>query len=231
MFGYAIDIPNKAVAFADYLGYWADMNNKGNRAGAFVCFFAVPLFFNCLNVRKYGRFEFGLTLIKIMTVLGLIILGIVIGAGGVTSPLLGTSAEYRPVPCAKNAIGQQCLSPPGFACKHPFYLAVPDMQTGGKLLLNLTLREELKASLLGFGMLVALQLLAILETKLSRSWQTRLKSNVRLCQPLSEESRTESFPFMYLPFSLWGYRSQSVIQYCNCLSPKVQYETILVDSS
>lgn len=128
IFGYAIDIPNKAVAFADYLGYWVDMNSNGSRAGAFIGFFVVLLFVNwSLSVRSYGRLEFVLTLIKVITVLGLTILGIVIAAGGVTSPLLGTSAEYRPVPCADNAVGAQCLSPPGFGCKYPFYLDVPDM--------------------------------------------------------------------------------------------------------
>lgn len=115
MFGYAMDIPLKAVAFADYLGYWTDMNQNGHRVGAFVCFFVVPLFFNCINVRKYGELEFWLTIIKVTTVLGLIILGIVIAAGGVASPLLGTDATFHPVPCPENAIGQ-CLSSPGFGC-------------------------------------------------------------------------------------------------------------------
>jgi len=80
-------------------------------------------------------------------------------------------------------------------------------------------------------MLVALQPLVIPETKSLRFWQTRQKGNVRLCQPLSEESHTDSFPFTYLPFSPWGYRSQSMTHYWNYLSPEGQYETILVDSS
>ena len=93
------------------------MDSPGKNAAAIVVFFIPPILINILNVRKYGEVEFWMTTIKLTTILGLIILGVVIAAGGISSLLLGTDANYRPVPCDKNdiAIGS-CLSKPGFGC-------------------------------------------------------------------------------------------------------------------
>ena len=77
-------------------------------------FLCIPIVFNFFNVRRYGEIEFWLTTIKIGTIVGLIILGILLAMGCGPGPLLsGTDSHYRPVPCIENvnAIGP-CVSPP-----------------------------------------------------------------------------------------------------------------------
>ena len=92
------------------------MDSSGKNAAAIVVFFIPPILINVLNVRKYGEVEFWMTTIKLTTLLGLIILGVVIAAGGVSSPLLGTNANYHPVPCNQTDINHQCLPKAGFIC-------------------------------------------------------------------------------------------------------------------
>lgn len=93
------------------------MDEPWKNALAITIFLFIPLVVNILIVRIYGEAEFWLTLIKITAIVGLIFAGIIIAAGGVSSPLLGTNSKYRPVHCIENdsSIGP-CLSPPGFGC-------------------------------------------------------------------------------------------------------------------
>ena len=116
-FAFSVDYPHKAAIFADYLSYWVKMDETWKNAIAILFFLFIPPLINLLMVRIYGELEFWLTLIKIIAIVGLIIAGIVIAAGGVPSPLLGTNSDFRPVPCSENnaTIGP-CLSPPGFEC-------------------------------------------------------------------------------------------------------------------
>jgi amino acid permease len=115
-FAFAINLARYSVAFANYLSYWTTMGEAWKRGLAITGFIFVPLFINVLNVRNYGEVEFWLTLVKITAIIGLIIAGIIIAAGGITTPLLGLNAEYRPVPCAENVIGSCIPSAQGFAC-------------------------------------------------------------------------------------------------------------------
>lgn len=108
-FGYAVDFPNKAVAFANYMSYWSDKP----RVLWISIFFVFPIAFNILNVRKYGEVEYWFTAIKVVTIVGLIICGLLIAMNVTGTALLGTDNNLRPVPCANNTIGQ-CLTAPGF---------------------------------------------------------------------------------------------------------------------
>jgi len=83
-----------------------------------VIFFIFTISFNLLNVRRVGVIEYTFTAIKVTTLVGLCILGLVILSGGVDEqPLLGLDSIYNPVPCAQNNITMgPCLSEPGFNC-------------------------------------------------------------------------------------------------------------------
>jgi len=78
----------------------------------------VAISFNLLNVRRVGWIEYFLTVIKVLALVGLVILGLVILAGGVNEPPhLGLDSTYTPVPCNQNNITiGPCLSDPGFMC-------------------------------------------------------------------------------------------------------------------
>jgi amino acid permease len=111
--GYALDISDKAIAFSIYMAYWLPNTPPIIWISIFII---LPLAFNLLNVRRFGDVEFTFTAVKVVTILGLIILGFVIAAGGVSkAPLLGTDiATGRPISCGANQTG--CLSAPGFHC-------------------------------------------------------------------------------------------------------------------
>lgn len=56
-------------------------------------------------MRKIGVIEFTFTAIKVCTIVGLIITGFVIIAGGTSyngPPLTGLNSNYTPVPCSQN---------------------------------------------------------------------------------------------------------------------------------
>lgn len=93
------------------------MDEPWKNALAITIFLIVPLLVNVLIVRIYGEVEFWLTLIKIAAIVGLICVAIIIAAGGVLSPLLGTNSKYYPVPCSENDSSiAPCLPSPGFGC-------------------------------------------------------------------------------------------------------------------
>lgn len=116
--GYALDIPDKAVNFAIYMGYWwPDIN-----PAIWMSFFVFPpLIFNYLNARRYGDIDYALTSLKVLTVLIIIIVGfIIVGGGTNTVPLLATNNKtHEPIFCGSNLNQTDCLSPPGFRCTLP----------------------------------------------------------------------------------------------------------------
>jgi amino acid permease len=84
-------------------------------------FFIVIVLFNLLNVRKYGEIEFWLTVIKLITIVGLIFLGVLLPMGvSENTRKLGTGPYYSVIPCPSNAAEGQCLGTPGFGCIHDF---------------------------------------------------------------------------------------------------------------
>lgn len=81
-------------------------------------FFVLPIAFNFLYVRRLGEIEYWFTTVKIILILILIITGILTAMGLSTDPLLGTSAQYHPVSCSANEIGN-CVPGPGLGSIFP----------------------------------------------------------------------------------------------------------------
>lgn len=77
---YLIISPNQIVAGALIIGYW---NNSINKAAWVTIFVAFVIAINCLGIRWFGEIEFWLSFIKIITLTGLILLGLIIDLGGV----------------------------------------------------------------------------------------------------------------------------------------------------
>ena len=117
-FGFAIDFPHKAAIFVAYLAYWFPNIPIYARFFSLFGFLIATLLVNLLMVPIYGAVEFYLTVFKVTGIVGIIMAGVVIAAGGGPSQLLGTDANYHPVPCTQNVIGK-CLSIPGFGCNRP----------------------------------------------------------------------------------------------------------------
>src|SRR5437773_1085234 len=75
-----------------------------NSAVWITVFLIIPLVFNNWNVRRYGEIEYWLTVTKIATIVGIIILGVVLPMGASSETrLLGTSPNYEVIPCPPNA--------------------------------------------------------------------------------------------------------------------------------
>ncbi|GAA6027826.1 hypothetical protein JCM8097_001735 [Rhodosporidiobolus ruineniae] len=85
-YSWGITIPTEAAAAALVIEYWRD---DINLAVWITVFLVVICAFNFVGVRAYGEAEFWFTILKIVTALGLILLGIIITAGGVpgTDPM------------------------------------------------------------------------------------------------------------------------------------------------
>ncbi|GAA5991735.1 hypothetical protein JCM11641_004847 [Rhodosporidiobolus odoratus] len=79
-YSYAITLPTEITAAALVIQYW---RTDINVAVWITVFYVVICGFNFLGVRAYGEAEFWFSIIKIVTIIGLIILGIIITAGGV----------------------------------------------------------------------------------------------------------------------------------------------------
>jgi Amino acid permease len=105
--------PLEASAMQGLMQYWIpDSTVPG---GVWIAIFIViPTAFNFFNVRRYGEIEFWLTTIKVITLIGLILLGIILPMdASPVRPLLG-EINYQPAPCGPNSTN--CVSQPGFNC-------------------------------------------------------------------------------------------------------------------
>lgn len=111
-----MDFPNKVSSAAGFILYW---NPDGRYYPIYIAvFFIFTILFNFLYVRKLGEIEYSLTTLKIITILGLIAVGLLIAMGLSTNPFLGTSLQYKPVLCSENEIGN-CVPPPGVISSNP----------------------------------------------------------------------------------------------------------------
>ncbi|TNY20830.1 amino acid permease/ SLC12A domain-containing protein [Rhodotorula diobovata] len=79
-YSYAITLPTEITAAALVIQFW---NKDINVAVWITIFYVVICSFNFFGVRAYGEAEFWFSILKIVTILGLILLGIIITAGGV----------------------------------------------------------------------------------------------------------------------------------------------------
>ena len=81
-FKYIIITPNQLTAAALVIQYWVDRETVN--PGVFIAIFLVVIILvNYLGIRFFGEIEFWLSSFKVLTILGLIILCIIIAAGGV----------------------------------------------------------------------------------------------------------------------------------------------------
>ncbi|KAK0250719.1 amino acid transporter [Friedmanniomyces endolithicus] len=80
-FKYIITTPNQLTAGALVIQYWCPPERVN--PGVFIAIFLVAIIvFNYLGIRFFGELEFWLSSIKVLTILGLIILMIILAAGG-----------------------------------------------------------------------------------------------------------------------------------------------------
>ncbi|KAH8929887.1 amino acid permease [Atractiella rhizophila] len=78
-YSYAITLPTEMTAAAIVIGYW----NSSINVGVWITiFFVACLGFNFLGVRWYGEAEFWFSLTKVVTIVGLILLGLILDLGG-----------------------------------------------------------------------------------------------------------------------------------------------------
>lgn len=80
-YSYAITLPTEITAAALVINYWPGGQNV-NVAVWISIFLIVICSFNFMGVRYYGEAEFWFAVLKIATIIGLILLGIIITAGG-----------------------------------------------------------------------------------------------------------------------------------------------------
>jgi amino acid transporter len=85
-YSYAITLPTEITAAALVIQYW---NTEVNVAVWITIFYVAICAFNFLGVRAYGEAEFWMSIMKIITILGLILLGIIITAGGAGNEPIG----------------------------------------------------------------------------------------------------------------------------------------------
>jgi amino acid permease len=93
------------------MAFWTDVH-----PAIFVTVFLVfPIGFNLLNVRRYGEIEYWFTTIKVLTIVGLVLAGLLIAMGAAPGPnLLGTDANFKPVDCINNNNPLNAPCVPGF---------------------------------------------------------------------------------------------------------------------
>ncbi|ORY79319.1 amino acid permease/ SLC12A domain-containing protein [Leucosporidium creatinivorum] len=96
-YSYAITLPTEITAAALVIEFWPGGANI-NPAVWISIFIVVIVSFNFLGVRAYGEAEFWFSVTKIITILGLILLGIIITAGGAGSPAIGFRYWKNPGP-------------------------------------------------------------------------------------------------------------------------------------
>ena len=112
-----IDFANKSFAFSQYVTYWTGPSNQLAHSVLEITFFFIPpILLNFLNVRFYGEVEFVLTAVKVQVILMLIVVGLVIAAGGGPAQLLGTDPNtYEIVNCTSTLLANgNCTTGPGF---------------------------------------------------------------------------------------------------------------------
>ncbi|KAF8550185.1 hypothetical protein OG21DRAFT_1499957 [Imleria badia] len=78
-YGWTLTLPAELSAAAAIIGYW---DTKTNPAVWITVFLVVAIGINALGVGAYGEAEFWLSSIKVITITGLIILGIIVDLGG-----------------------------------------------------------------------------------------------------------------------------------------------------
>jgi len=112
---FVVAFPAKLVAASSLMRFWVPASQV-NPAVWISVYAVLPIAFNMFNVRRYGEIEFWLSTLKVLTCVGLIILGLLLAMGASTeSALLGTNSDNGLIACV-NATIDNCVSAPGFNC-------------------------------------------------------------------------------------------------------------------
>ena len=106
-------VPGEILAMRDIVQYWPLAKNV-HSALWIIIFTAFPFAFNLLYVRRYGEFEYWITMIKVVTLIVIILLGILLPLGATGGPPLLATNGIEPVLC--ESVNSDCLLSPGFNC-------------------------------------------------------------------------------------------------------------------
>jgi hypothetical protein len=97
--------------------FWVHKGHVNPAVRIFI-FLVLSVLFNLFNVRRIGEIEYWLTVVKLTTLVGLIVLGIVLPMGGLMGMRrLLTGPNLEQLPCLANPVPGECLQTPGFPCK------------------------------------------------------------------------------------------------------------------
>jgi len=109
--------PAKLVAVSSLMTFW--IPEERIPPIVWIPVFAIlPIIFNLFNVRRYGEIEFWLTTVKVVTIMGLIVLGLLLAMGASDDTRLsGTDAQYNLIPCNDTSL-DDCVPLPGFSCSN-----------------------------------------------------------------------------------------------------------------
>jgi len=118
-FAYVIAFPAQLTAASNLMAFWLPKDKYPPEIWITV-FLIIPFLFNNFNVRRYGEIEYWLTVIKVLTIVGIIVLGVLLPMNApANQKLLGTAPNLSLIPCLKNPAPGQCVGTPGFGCTTP----------------------------------------------------------------------------------------------------------------
>lgn len=107
--GWLLTLPTELIAAAVVIGYWDTDGTKAatvNKAAWTALFYCTIIFINIFGVRGYGEAEVIFSLIKVITVIGFIILGVILTCGGgPTHEYIGGRYWHNPGAFANGAKG------------------------------------------------------------------------------------------------------------------------------
>lgn len=114
-----LSFASQIVAARNILAFWPRTEKVPTAAWIFLIPI-LPIVINNFYVRRYGEVEFVFTAVKVITIVGLIVLGLVLPMGVAVVRLLGTNGDDQPILCSETGNpSTDCLGPPGFGCKLP----------------------------------------------------------------------------------------------------------------
>src|SRR5438045_2232082 len=88
-------------------------------------FLVLIVMFNVLNVRRFGEIEYWMTVIKLATIVGIIILGFLLPMGVSTDTRQLATIGNDTAPCPSPPANDTCLPLPGFDCTSSSILQKP----------------------------------------------------------------------------------------------------------
>jgi amino acid permease len=112
-------LATQLTAAQTIMSFWVP--EEKYRSAWITAFLVTIIVLNVFNVRRYGEIEYWLTVIKIASVIGLALLGLLLVMGiSVGTRQLGTGPHNTIIACPTTlTAGVQCIDPPGFNCKRP----------------------------------------------------------------------------------------------------------------